>query len=148
MLGRALMLLAVGGSLAVTPAVSAPGTCTRAEFEAAVGDAAQALRDLNQKMKPTFQAKLRELRTKRGWSHDQFLAEAAPIVQDAKISSFDDQSAAFLARIEQLGAEGSAASEPDCSRLSEVRQAMKDLVDVQTAKWAYMFDKVQGELAR
>ena len=127
---------------------AAAQTCTRADFETVVGEAAQALRDLNQANKPAFQAKLRQLKTKRGWNHDQFMAEAAPIVQDQRIAGYDDQSAAFLARIEQLGAEGTSATSPDCSRLTEVRQSMRSLVEVQKAKWAYMFERVGLELAR
>jgi hypothetical protein len=143
-----LKLLAVALVSAAASSEVAAQTCTRADFEAAVGEAAQALRDLNQANKPAFQAKLRLLKAKRGWSHDQFLTEAAPIVQDQRIAGYDDQSAAFLARIEHLGAEGTSASAPDCSRLTEVRQSMKALVEVQKAKWAYMFERVGAELAR
>lgn len=139
----AVMLAAL---LVPRPAVAED--CSRSDFEAVVGTAADALRSLNQANRPAFQAKLRELKTKRGWSQDQFLAEAAPIVQDATISKYDDESSAFLAHIEKLGSEGSSASKPDCSRLTEVRQSMQSLVDVQKAKWAYMFDKVGAELSR
>src|ERR1700730_8105308 len=45
--------------------------CAKADFEAVVDDAAAALRDLNLKNKPNFQEKLRQLKDKRGWSHDQ-----------------------------------------------------------------------------
>ena len=141
-------LLAVALLSAVAATSAAAQTCTRADFEAAVGDAARVLRELNQQNKPTFQAKLRQLKAKRGWSHDQFLTEAAPIVQDQRIAGYDDQSSGFLARIEQLGAEGTSATSPDCSRLTEVRQSMYDLVEVQKAKWAYMFERVGAELAR
>ncbi len=123
-------------------------TCSRADFEAVVGDAAAALRELNQSNKPKFQAQLRQLKEKRGWDHDQFLEAAAPIVQDDKIADFDGRSSAFLARIEQLGAEGAQAATPDCKRLTEVNASMKALVDVQKEKWAYMFAKVAAELAR
>lgn len=143
-----LGLAGLAMAIAVLAADAAAQPCTRADFEAAVGDAAQALRDLNQTNKPSFQAKLRQLKTKRGWDHDQFLAEAAPIVQDQRIAGYDEQSAAFLARIEQLGAEGTSAAAPDCSRLAEVRQSMAALVEVQKAKWAYMFERVGAELAR
>lgn len=122
--------------------------CSRSDFESAVGDAAAALRTLNQENKPAFQAKLRQLKAKRGWSHDQFLAEAAPIVQDQTIATFDEKSAAFLARIEQLGAEGTTTDAPDCGRLQEVRQSMTDLVAVQKEKWSYMFERVKAELSR
>ncbi|MEZ5815781.1 MAG: hypothetical protein R3D44_01705 [Hyphomicrobiaceae bacterium] len=122
--------------------------CSRADFETAVAEAAQALRALNRDNKPVFQAKLRQLKAKKGWTHDQFLAEAAPIVQDQKIAAFDDEAAAFLARIEQLGAEGTSAASPDCGRLEEVRQSMAKLVAVQKAKWAYMFERVGAALAQ
>ena len=141
----------VAVAAAVWAAFASPagaGSCSRADFEAAVGEAAQALRELNQVNKPTFQAKLRQLKAKRGWSHDQFLAEAAPIVQGQKIAGYDDEAAGFLARIEQLGAEGTSAASPDCSRLAEVRQSMTSLVDVQKAKWAYMFQRIGAELER
>ncbi len=142
-----LKVLALLTMLAASPQVAAQA-CTRADFEAVVGEAAQALRDLNQANKPAFQAKLRQLKAKRGWSHDQFLTEAAPVVQDQRIASYDDQSAGFLSRIEQLGAEGTSATSPDCSRLAEVRQSMQSLVEVQKAKWSYMFERVGAELAR
>jgi len=133
---------------AAMPLMALAQSCSRSDFEAVVGEAAKALRALNQENKPAFQAKLRQLKTKRGWSHDQFLEAAAPIVQDQKIATFDEQSAAFLARIEQLGAEGTTSASPDCGRLTEVRQSMTDLVAVQKAKWSYMFDRVIAELAR
>jgi hypothetical protein len=126
----------------------AADTCSRADFEAAVGEAAQALRELNQANKPAFQIKLRQLKTKRRWNHDEFLTAAAPIVQDQRIAGYDEQSAAFLARIEQLGAEGTTSATPDCSRLTEVRQAMRSLVEVQKTKWVYMFSRIDAELAR
>ncbi|MEZ5853482.1 MAG: hypothetical protein R3D67_01580 [Hyphomicrobiaceae bacterium] len=123
-------------------------TCSRADFEAVVGEAAAALRSLNQTNKPNFQAQLRRLKEKRGWSHDQFLEAAAPIVQDDKIAEYDGRSSSFLARIEQLGAEGAQAATPDCKRLTEVHASMQELVKVQKEKWAYMFKKVEAELAR
>ncbi len=145
MLGRVTLAAALWAAIA-SPGTA--GSCTRGDFETAVSEAAQALRELNQVNKPTFQAKLRQLKAKRGWSYDQFLAEAAPIVQDRKIADYDDEAAGFLARIEQLGAEGTSAAAPDCSRLAEVRQSMTSLVAVQKAKWAYMFERIGAELAR
>lgn len=145
MLGRVTIAAAVWVAMASPVAAEA---CTRGDFEAAVTEAAQALRELNQVNRPAFQAKLRQLKAKRGWSYDQFLAEAAPIVQDRKIADYDDEAAGFLARIEQLGAEGTSAAAPDCSRLAEVRQSMASLVAVQKAKWAYMFERIGAELER
>ncbi len=121
-------------------------TCTRADFEAVVDDAAGALRELNQTNKPTFQDKLRQLKDKRAWSHEQFLKEAAPYVQDDAIGDFDRRSADLLNRITSMGQEGSTAKAPDCALLFELRGHMKSLVDVQQAKWTYMFGKIDKEL--
>lgn len=145
---REVSWVALPALLLGAQAAEAGAACTRADFEAAVGEAAEALRTLNQTNTPAFQGKLRQLKTKRGWSHDQFLAQAAPIVQDGRIAGYDEQSAAFLAKIERLGAEGTVAEAPDCGRLEEVRQSMRALVEVQNAKWAYMFDRLGAELNR
>ena len=122
--------------------------CDRGDFEAVVDQAAAVLRDLNAKNKPVFQDRLRQLKTKRGWTHDLFLKLAAPLVQDERIAEFDQQSADFLDNINSLGSEGAGAATPDCALLREVRSNMSGLVEAQEAKWAYMFEKIDGELSR
>lgn len=133
---------------AAAEAVAQRQTCQRADFEAVVDEAASALRDLNQTNRPAFQDKLRLLREKKGWSHDQFLKEAAPYVQDDRISAFDVRSNELIARITAMGQEGSTAKAPDCAMLGELHGHMKSLIDVQRDKWSYMFGKIDGELLR
>jgi hypothetical protein len=133
--------LACAGLLAAQPA-----TCTKAEFEAVVEGAAGALRELNQKNRPAFQDKLRELKDKRGWSTEQFMAEAAPFVQDEKIADFDQTSGELLGRINSAGEGGGNA--PDCNLLASLRASMKQLVATQTAKWSYMFLKLDAALKK
>ncbi|MDX2258358.1 MAG: hypothetical protein NW205_05510 [Hyphomicrobiaceae bacterium] len=123
------------------------GTCARQDFEAAVDDAAATLRDLNQKHRPTFQDKLRALKDKRGWSHDQFLEAAAPYVKDETIIVYDQKAESLLAEISSLGEEGSQARQPDCALLASLKQRMGALVDIQTEKWRYMFGKLEKALA-
>lgn len=98
--------------------------------------------------KPKFQAKLRQLKDKRGWSHEQFLKEAAPFVADDKITAYDAQSNALLEIIATGGEAGAAAATPDCAVLASLRASMKALVDAQTAKWGYMSGKIEAELAK
>lgn len=129
-------------------APAAAGDCQKSDFEAVVDDAAAALRDLNLKNKPDFQEKLRQLKDKRGWSHDQFMTEAAPFVRDDKIAVFDQQSDQLLNDISSLGQEGADAKTPDCALVHELRARMKVLVDTQTAKWGYMFEKLNAALAQ
>jgi hypothetical protein len=122
--------------------------CDKTQFETVVDDAAAALRDLNAKNKPAFQDKLRQLKDKRGWDQDQFLKEAAPFVKDTEIEVFDKKSNELLATISTMGQEGSEAKTPDCAMLSELHAHMNVLVETQTAKWTYMFGKLDAELSR
>jgi len=133
---------------AQTDGGGAAGACTKAEFEDVVDEAAAALRDLNFKNKPAFQEKLRELKDKRGWSHDQFLKEATPFVRDDKIAVFDQQSERLLLDISSEGQEGADAKTPDCALLQDLRGRMNVLVETQTQKWAYMFKKLDAALAK
>jgi hypothetical protein len=122
--------------------------CAKAEFEDVVDAAAGSLRDLNNKNRPGFQEKLRHLKDKRGWDNDRFLKEAAPFVKDEQIEVFDEKSNDLLAKISSMGQEGSAAAAPDCAMLSDLKAQMNVLVETQTAKWSYMFEKLDKELAQ
>ncbi len=125
-----------------------PATCEKADFEAVVDEAGASLRVLNARNKPLFQDKLRALKDKRGWSTDQFLEEAAPFVKDEKIEVWDNASSDLLMKIASLGQEGSEAKTPDCALLGELRGYLKTLVEKQNEKWAYMFQKIDAELAK
>ncbi len=120
----------------------------KADFEAVVDEAAGSLRDLNAANKPKFQEKLRTLKDKRKWAHEQFIKEAAPFVQDDKIMAYDQQSNALLEKIASGGEAGAAAASPDCAVLDTLRASMKTLVETQTAKWTYMNTKLDGELVK
>lgn len=143
---------AIIGSLVLTASAVAddatqpPANCAKADFEAVVEQAAGSLRDLNAKNKPAFQEKLRTLKDKRGWPHDVFLKEAAPFVRDEKIAELDQSTDELLTAISKLGDEGATAASPDCALLLELRARMTLLVETQTAKWTYMFGKIDTEL--
>ena len=134
-------LLALAG-----PALAQDPECTKSDFERVVEDAAGGLRELNTKNKPAFQDKLRQLKDKRQWTHDQFLKEAAPFVRDEKIGEYDQKTDELLTAISTMGQEGASAKTPDCALLLELRARMNVLVETQTAKWSYMFEKIEMEL--
>lgn len=123
-------------------------SCTKGEFESVVDEAARALSALNQQNTPSFQARLRQLKDKRGWSHDQFMSEAAPLVRDETIAGFDQKSEELLGRITSGGQSGASGGEPNCALLAELRSQMQALVETQKAKWSYMFGKIEGELKK
>ena len=58
------------------------------------------------------------------------------------------QSEEFLARITSGGQAGSSGEAPDCKLLADLRATMQLLVETQKAKWAYMFEKIEGELRK
>jgi hypothetical protein len=123
--------------------------CSKADFEVVVDEAAGALRELARQNTPPFQAKLRQLKAKRGWSDEQFLKEAEPLVRDDAIAAFDRRSDEFLARIMSGGQTGAqAGGAPDCALLAQLRSVMQALVETQKSKWAYMFEKIEGELRK
>jgi hypothetical protein len=142
-----LAALLVALPVARAPLAQAP-QCSKTDFEGVVDEAAGALRGLAQQNTPQFQAKLRQLKTKRGWSDDQFLKEAEPLVRDEKITGFDEKSGELLSRITGAGQAGASGDAPDCTLLVGLRASMAALVETQKAKWAYMFDKIDKELRK
>lgn len=123
-------------------------TCQKEDFEAVVEATASSLRDLNSKNRPEFQEKLRELKLKRNWNQNEFMEKAAPFVRDDKTAVYDKSTDELLSAISSMGREGASAASPDCAILLELRARMNVLVDTQTAKWNYMFDKLNAELAK
>ena len=143
-----IALAPLGVASAQAPVTTGSLSCSRTEFEAVVDDAGALLRALTQKNSPSFQAKLRELKDKRGWTHVQFLAEGARFVRDDKISAFEDQSSNLLAKINGAGDGAANTKTPDCSRLAGLKADMATLVAIQSDKWTYMFGNIDAELAK
>lgn len=144
--------LAAAGLLAVVvallPATAIAEECKRSDFVEVVDAAAAALRSLNARNRPDFQNRLRQLKDKRGWTQDQFLVEAEPLVRDDRIDGYDRASEELVAKIATMGQRGGNAATPDCNLLGELRGFMDELVTAQQSKWAYMFGKVDAELKK
>jgi hypothetical protein len=144
--------LVLAGLVAASPgagvALAQAPQCSKADFEAVVDEAAGALRDLARQNTPQFQARLRQLKVKRGWSDEQFLKEAEPLVRDDNIAGFDQRSEALLARITGAGQSASPGGAPDCALLGSLRASMAALIETQKVKWAYMFGRIDGELGK
>ena len=141
------LLVALAGAGVQSLAQGATG-CSKGDFEAVVNEAGAALRDLNLQNTPAFQTKLRQLKDKRGWTDDQFLKAAEPFVRDGDIVAYDQKSEELLNRITGAGQQGASAAAADCGLLTELRAAMKLVVETQKAKWAHMFAKLDKELAK
>ena len=123
-----------------------PGACSRDDFATVVEQAGDALRAMNAENTPKFQTKLRALKERHKWTHDQFMKEAAPYVQDDKILGLDEQTATLLNKIQGLG-EGGSGREPDCGLLEILRTHMRALIETTESKWSYMNSKIDRALA-
>lgn len=123
-------------------------TCTKEDFEAVVEAASTNLRDLNSKNRPAFQEKLRELKSKRKWTYNEFMQKATPFVRDDKTAVYDKTSDELLSAISSMGQAGAQSGSADCAMMLELRARMKALADTQAAKWGYMFEKLDAELAK
>ena len=140
----AALLLALLGAPVAAPQTAA---CAKADFEAVVTEAGAALRALNARNTPPFQAKLRQLKDKRKWSNEQYLKEAEPFVRDETIAGYDKTSEELVARIAR-GGQTEAPAAADCALLADLRADLKTLVETQQAKWTHMFAKIEKELAK
>jgi hypothetical protein len=143
--GRILLLaLAI---VAAMPAGAAEVTCTRDDFAAVVDEAGDLLRRMTSENTPRFQGELRLLKEQRGWSEEEFLEAARPLVQNERIAAYDDIANGFLANINRLGTGGDSKTPPDCRLLIELRGHLFGLVETMKAKWAYMFARLRSEKA-
>lgn len=145
-LRRPILTTAAAAILVLEAAPGHSASCTRDDFANVVEQAGDTLRTMNGQNTPAFQTKLRKLKEARKWSHDQFLKEAAPFVQDDQIRGFDDQTATLLNKIQGLG-EGGGGREPDCALLDVLRHHMKALVEITQSKWSYMNSKIDKALS-
>jgi hypothetical protein len=127
---------------------TAGANCTKEEFEAVVEAASTNLRDLNSKNRPAFQEKLRELKSKRKWTYNEFMQKATPFVRDDKTAVYDKASDELLSAISSMGQAGARSGSADCAMMLELRARMKALADTQAAKWRYMFEKLDAELMK
>ena len=144
-LRRGVHCIVLSASLLATGSAHT-AACTRDDFANVVEQAGDTLRTLNAENTPNFQTKLRTLKERRKWNHDQFMKDAAPFVQDDQIRGFDEQTATLLNKIQGLG-EGGGGREPDCALLEILRQHMQALVETTQSKWAYMNGKIDKALA-
>lgn len=145
---------ATGGLLLLALLLATPGparaaeiACTREDFSAVVEEAGDLLRKMTMDNTPRFQGQLRVLKERRGWSDEDLIEEARPFVQNERIAAYDEIANGFLANINRLGSAGGGTSPPDCRLLIELRGHLFGLVVTMRAKWAFMFTRLEAEMA-
>jgi hypothetical protein len=141
-----LVILASGvlAQLAAGPVLAA--TCAREDFAAAVDRAGADLRRLNADNTPRLQAKMRQLKDKKGWPDAGFEQRAYADLQDERIAAFDTQANDLLAKIDALGT-FTPAAESDCAKLQELTATALELQATIKAKTTYTLAKLDQMLA-
>lgn len=126
-------------------AAFAQSSCTREDFAAAVDEAGEALRTYNSEATPQLAAKLRQLKTRKGWNDSDYEQMALDYLHDARLAGLDRKANDLLVKVDELGRTDEEVS-PDCSRLAELKASSLELLAVMKAKSRYLIGKIDGEL--
>lgn len=116
-------------------------SCTKEDFARAVDQVGAALRKVNAESMPRIQAKMRQLKDKRGWPDEGFEERAYNALQDERIAQFDAQANDLLSKLDALGS-FNPSSEADCARLQELNATSLELLATVKAKAAYSLSKL------
>ena len=117
-------------------------SCNAEQFAAAVDKSGAQLRAFNGEALPKLQAKLKQIKDKKGWDEEKALGA----VRDDRTGKFDEQAEDLIVKIDQLG-RPPEKGEPDCAKLAELEAAGLELLAVMKAKSTYTLAKLDGELA-
>ncbi len=126
-------------------AASLATSCSKDDFAKAVDQAGAALRKVGTESMPRIQAKMRQLKEKRGWPDQGFEEKAFAALQDERIAQFDAQANDLLSRLDNLGS-FSPSTEADCTRLEELNATTLELLATVKAKAAYSLSKLDQML--
>lgn len=133
-----VLVLGAGGAHAAT--------CSKQDFAKAVDLAGAALRKVSVESMPRIQAKMRQLKDKRGWPDQGFEERAFNALQDERIAQFDGQANELLSRLDSLGS-FSPSTDADCERLEELNATSLELLATVKAKAAYSISKLDQMLS-
>lgn len=139
-------LAALGFFILSGSAAAAQDKCTADDFNDAVDAAGSAMRDFNAEALPKLQGKLKQLKTFKGWTDDDYESKGMDFLLDARIAGFDAKANDLLQRVDDLGRIEEGA-QPDCSKLPELRAAGIELLAVMKAKSAYTIGKIDAEIS-
>ena len=117
-------------------------TCTAEDFAAAVDKSGAQLRAFNAEALPKLQAKLKQLKEKKGWDEEKSLDS----VRDDRTTKLDAEAEDLIVKIDMLGRPPEKGS-PDCSKLTELEAAGIELLAVMKAKSTYTLGKLDAQIA-
>lgn len=135
-----------GAALLLSASTAQAASCSKDDFAKAVDLAGASLRKVGAESMPRIQAKMRQLKDKRGWPDQGFEERAFSALQDERIAQFDAQANDLLSRLDTLGS-FTPATDADCARLDELNATSLELLATVKAKAAYSLSKLDQMLA-
>lgn len=122
------------------------GGCTAQDFAAVVDSSGAALRAFTLEAQPKLQAKIRRYGEVKKLDASRQEEAALDAIQDERLRSLNEKSATMLLDIDTLGrvADG---TEPDCSKLEEIKKLSGELLALMREKSAYMLDRLDAKIA-
>jgi len=120
--------------------------CTAEDFAAAVDKSGAALRAFNAQALPKLQAKLKQLKDKKGWDDADYEEKALDTARDARTAKLDADAEDLILKIDMLGRPPTDAP-PDCTKLAELEAAGIELLAVMKAKSTYTLAKLDAAMA-
>ncbi len=141
-----LLLFAALSAMAAPLTVAVAEDCQRSEARRLVDEAGARLRVLTAETQPKLQARLRQLKEKRGWTGPESEDKVAAFVSDPRTIELDGKAAALLMRIDELSETGSG-DKVDCTTISALQAATSELQATVKAKSQHVLARVDQELA-
>lgn len=127
--------------------VSMAEMCPREKLDQAVDGAGAELRKLNQELAPRVQAKIRELRTLKGWKEGEAEERAYAAAQDKRLQQLDAQSATLLQKVDQLGVVDGGSQTVDCGRIADTTAAGVELQATVRARSQHLIARLDTLIA-
>lgn len=130
----------------LTPQQSAYADCKPEDFAAAVDKSGAQLRAFNGEALPKLQAKLKQLKDKKGWTDSDYEEKALASVRDDQTAKLDAEAEDLIVKIDQLGRPPESGP-VDCTKLTELEAAGHELLAVMKAKSTYALGKLDAAIA-
>ena len=119
-------------------------TCSKDDFGAAVDEAGQRLRQLNDEQAPKIAKALNLLKTSYGWTDEEMNRQGQTLAQDARTAALDEEANGILSEIDTIADQAANAASPDCRALAVLRDKTDRLIATIGAKWSYSFERMEA----
>jgi len=117
--------------------------CDRSSYSEVFDKASVELTKMNNERAKQIKRLLRDLKKLASWTDQEYLRNAAPLVENEQISEFNSRSKALLASVADFGGSGTTIDRGECGKVDELRALFSLLIDNTREKWAFMEKSIE-----